>query len=166
MDINSFLPTEDTIKFIELTGFSINTPYVFIQIKRIKENIIRKYNELDSGLDAEFYANLVKNGIYTDEEVFDTELLLTLKDNIGKINGVVLSEAFVLSDIVDFIYSKYSFHISIILDNGFKWQFRKEKNGVVYTIESNIKYNDKQYTLLSAINFFIENFNKLVFNNE
>ncbi len=162
MDINSFLPTEDTIKFIELTGFSINTPYVFIQIKRVKEDIIHKYN----GLDAEFYANLVKNGIYTDEEVFDTELVLTLKDNIGKINGVVLSEAFVISDIVDFIYSKYAFHINIILDNGFRWQFKKEKNGVVYTIESNIKYNDKQYTFVAAIDFFIENFNKLVFNNE
>ena len=166
MDINSFLPTEDTIKFIKLTGFKMNTPYVFIQLKRVKENIIDMYKELDSSLDGEFYGNLVKNGIFTDEEVFDTELLLTLKDNIGKIKGVVLSEAFVLSDIVDFIYSKYSFHINIILDNGFRWQFKKEKNGVVYTIESNIKYNDRQYTLVAAIDFFIDNFYKLVFNNE
>lgn len=51
MNINNFLPFEETIKFIEQTGFSEKTPYVFIKIlnnDNVGEIILTLANNIDT----------------------------------------------------------------------------------------------------------------------
>jgi hypothetical protein len=87
----------------------------------------------------------------------ETELMLTLKQNIELSGGEVKSEAFIYADITEFIKTKYNYDLYVTPSvDGYKWHLFKHENLSVTHIESSITYKKGIYAMGEGIRYFIE----------
>lgn len=156
MNINSFIPYELGLAFTKNENFNVSSPYVFIEVNKVKESIIAEFNQTDG----EFYNTLLieNGGTKLFDEIFDKEIILTLLANAENIPGKVVGYAYIFDDIVQWIKQEYGFDLFIEPYDGFTWVLYKQENGIITKITSHIKYNEYYTTFCSGIEYFIENF--------
>lgn len=156
MNINSFIPYELGLTFTENENFNVSSPYIFVEVNKVKETVIAEFNQTD----LDFYTSLlIENGGTKEfDEIFEKEIILTLQVNIENIPGKVLGYAYIYDDIVQWIKQEYGFDLFIEPYDGFVWVLYKHQKGIDTKISSHIKYNEYYTAFCNGIEYFIDNF--------